>query len=125
MMPKLRIYLAGPMRGIEDNNGPAFVEAAAALRAQGHEVWSPYEHDEKLLVDDFSSVKRQVFTRDLVALLEQDAIVLLDGWNRSHGACLECHTADVVSMPIFLFDVRVPGLLVPKSTHDWRWRSGS
>jgi nucleoside 2-deoxyribosyltransferase len=117
----MRIYLAGPMRGYADNNVAAFNHAATALRTLGHAVWSPAEHDQKLSVDDSPGFIREVFRRDLDALLQQEAVVLLDGWNRSHGAALERHAADVVGMPVFLFEPRVEGSLVPVSTHDWRW----
>ena len=120
----MRLYLAGPMRGIPDNNGPAFAEAAAHLRSLGHEVWSPAEHDEKLMPNDLDGqMLIDVFKRDLAALCDQGGLVLLEGWNRSHGACLECHTADVIHLPVWLYEPRVEGALVPKSTHDWRWRA--
>lgn len=116
----MKIYLAGPMRGIEENNHPAFRHAAEVLRALGHEVWNPAEHDEGLSWEDTPSAIRAIFRRDLDALLQQDAIVLLDGWNRSHGASLERHAADVGRMPVFSFTPEIEGALVPLSTHDWR-----
>lgn len=112
------------MRGIADNNAPAFAEAAAHLRALGHEVWSPVEHDQQLqMKDEWQHDIRFFMKRDLAALMEQDAVVLLDDWTRSNGACLEAHCADVVGIPRFLFEPRVEGALVPVSTHDWRWRA--
>ena len=39
----MRVYIAGPMSGIENSNFPAFHAAAAELRALGHEVVNPAE----------------------------------------------------------------------------------
>ena len=119
----MKIYLAGPMRGYPDNNSPAFAEATAHLRALGHEVWSPAEHDEKLGVDANTLCIRSVFRRDLEALLQQDAVVLLDGWNRSHGAALERHAADVVGMPVFVYTPRAGDAMMLLAPYDWRWRA--
>jgi hypothetical protein len=39
-----RLYLAGPMTGIEDFNYPAFNAMAERLRAAGYEVKNPADH---------------------------------------------------------------------------------
>lgn len=39
------LYIAGPMSGIPQFNFPAFIAAAAALRAQGYTIISPAETD--------------------------------------------------------------------------------
>lgn len=98
------IYLAGPMRGIPENNAPAFHEAARLLRAMGHAVWSPAEHDEALGVDASNSDLVATFSRDLMAVLAADAVVLLPGWELSAGACLERHAAEVTKRRVFFLD---------------------
>ena len=47
-----KYYLAGPMTRYKYFNFPAFDTAAYTLRAQGYEVFSPADHDRKLLGKD-------------------------------------------------------------------------
>jgi len=42
---RLRLYLSGPMRGIPEQNHPAFHAAAQRLRLIGHEVYNPAEEE--------------------------------------------------------------------------------
>jgi GT2 family glycosyltransferase len=120
----MRVYLAGPMRGLPEYNAPEFRDAAARLREAGHSVWSPLESDEEHGGSDAAAAEiAQTFARDLQALLTQDAVVLLPGWADSHGACLERHAADVVGIPVFLYAPENERLLVPLMAHDWRWRA--
>ena len=44
----MKLYLAGPMRGMPFFNFPAFKDAAAQLRAKGHYVFNPAERDEEI-----------------------------------------------------------------------------
>jgi hypothetical protein len=37
----MRIFIAGPMRGLHEFDFPAFHRTAAKLRAEGHEVFNP------------------------------------------------------------------------------------
>lgn len=110
----MKIYLAGPMRGIPEFNEPAFREAAAKLRAEGHEVFSPAEQSTKLFGDklrksangdegrmggDEMTISRTVFNLDLSYIcLHADAVYLLPGWEKSRGATAE--RACALALPI-------------------------
>jgi hypothetical protein len=105
----MKIYLAGPMRGIKDFNFPAFYAAAAKLRAEGHKVFSPAERDvkkygEKALKTRTGSeeevakrlkltgnqLARTVFEIDTRWICRHaEAIALLPGWRASRGARAE------------------------------------
>lgn len=111
----MKLYLAGPMRGIKAYNHPAFDAAAAKLRAEGHEVFSPAEHDREafpqfdwfnmtgdMATDGFTgSNMREVIRADLVWITTNaDAIALLPGWEKSRGARVERALADFLGLYI-------------------------
>lgn len=106
----MRVYLAGPMRGIPEFNFPAFFAAAALLRAAGHTVFNPAERDNERHGTDVSAGNltgdehvaaaqhgfslREALADDLAFIcLEADAIALLPGWERSKGVAAERATA--------------------------------
>jgi len=123
----MRLYLAGPMRGHDHWNFPAFAVAAAALRADGHEVFSPAEHDKTVGWSPFDGVEptpeqlERMFQWDLTAVTAGprgvnydrsrmdhqpvDAVVLLPGWTRSAGAKLEALVARSCGLPLYRFDL--------------------
>jgi Domain of unknown function (DUF4406) len=89
----MKIYLAGPMRGIPDGNFPAFFAAANMLRDAGHEVFSPAEVPEKGLT------YRQYLMIDLWWIGSQaQAIALLPGWEKSFGANAEWNLARALDL---------------------------
>ena len=92
---RIRVYLAGPMRGRVRYNFDAFAEAAAELRELGYEVVSPAEHD---LEQGFNI--RQVLAWDLEQVIGADAVVTLPGWAHSLGALAEVATARAVGIPV-------------------------
>jgi hypothetical protein len=121
----MKIYLAGPMRGIPEFNFPAFHAAAAKLRADGHFVFSPAERDiEKAGVDiskgnaagDNALAEaqhgfnlREALRDDLEFIcLHADAIAVLPGWENSKGVNAERATAIALGLPVFTI-VETPG----------------
>jgi len=95
-MSGLKVYIAGPMRGYEGHNFPAFNAAAAKWRKNPavSQVFNPAQMD----TDDGFDPKttqitkqnlRDFMTRDLGAILQCDSIVMLHGWEHSDGARVE------------------------------------
>lgn len=113
----MKIYVAGPMRGIPEFNFPAFYEASAILRALGHSVFNPAEKDNEKHGTDISAGNatgdesiatkqhgfnlREALAADLDFICrEADAIALLPGWERSKGATAEHATAVALGLEI-------------------------
>lgn len=91
----MRIYLAGPMTGIEEWNYPLFRAETVRLRALGHRVVSPAEINAGHEVDGWVACMK----RDIVALLDCDALALLPGWEKSKGARGEVALANLLDIP--------------------------
>lgn len=100
-----RTYIAGPMRGIEAFNFPAFHAEEARLAALGQMPVNPARMDEE--IDGFDPTDgdpkdmRHYMARDLPALLTCDRVSVLPGWTDSLGAMLEACVASAVGIPIF------------------------
>jgi hypothetical protein len=114
----MKIYVAGPMRGIPMFNFPAFNAAAARLRAEGHFVFNPAERDidrhngvdisaGNVDGDESKAAKEHGFNlRDALAddaefiCRHADAIALLPGWDRSKGAKAELALAEALGLDV-------------------------
>ena len=91
----MRVYISGPMTGLPDLNYPAFRTEATLWRANGHEAVNPAE-----LEGPDDEAWEWYLKRDLKALLDCDAVVLLPGWEASRGANLEVHVARALGMEV-------------------------
>lgn len=113
----LKVYVAGPMRGIAEFNFPAFHAATAALRKIGCEVFNPAEKDNERHGTDISKGNatgdeaqatkdhgfnlREALAIDLDYICrEADAVALLPGWQNSKGAKAEKATAEALGHEI-------------------------
>jgi hypothetical protein len=105
---EVRVYLAGPMRGYPGFNFAAFLEAADELRAAGHEVLSPAEHDLSGGFDPTGSGKsfdlRAAFRWDLEQVQSVEMVVVLPGWEKSKGASAEVAVAEVIGTPVYTLE---------------------
>lgn len=89
------IYLAGKMSGLPDFNYPAFIDAAAKLRAMGHTVLNPAENPVPPC-GSWAGYMRLA----LAQLVQCETIVLLPGWSESKGALLEYKLARILAMDV-------------------------
>lgn len=100
----MKVYLAGPMRGIPDLNFPAFDAAASYLRSNGHDVFNPAENDrvKGYVGKPIEDVKRDCIMDDLTYIArEAQVIALLPGWEASKGVAVEVALADFLSLNVW------------------------
>ena len=107
-----RIYIAGPMSGIEKNNYPAFEYAFLFLRSIGLNVISPHLLCEP--VDDTPKAYADVLSRDLMVLSSCTCIAFLPGSEDSRGACLEAHYGAITKKDMVLYEEISSKLLAGK-----------
>jgi len=107
------------MRGYKEFNFPAFHEAAAKLRAQGHIVFSPAEKDierhgvdiskgnttgsEEHAAKEHGFNLRIALKEDLDWICEHaEGVALLPGWENSRGATAERATGLALGLEIII-----------------------
>jgi len=112
-----RVYLAGPMSGVQDYNYPLFAKVADRIRREKEWEWevvSPAEMDNEdgiaaslnpdhgrngFLVKN--GVRAKFLRRDFRILSECDGIVLLPEWFNSTGANCELAVARMMGLTIY------------------------
>ena len=118
----MKIYIAGPMTGIEDFNFPLFFETEEKLKELGYEVVNPAHNDGKTLEEALISAGSperpskpwtHYMRRDLAHVLEVEALCVLPNWQNSKGAKLEVHVAEELGLPIYILK---DGELQPRIT---------
>ena len=114
----MKLYVAGPMRGIPEFNFPAFFETSRILRALGHTVFNPAERDNDHHGTDISKGNtdgseaqaaaehgfslRNALAADTTWISQQaDGIVVLPGFSQSSGAKAEVALALALKLPVF------------------------
>ncbi len=110
----IRPYISGPMSNYKNHNFPAFFEADGKLREQGYEPINPAAYNvsdvESSLATwqeahaysiDYPEHWHAYIKADLRLVLQADGVVLLPGWEKSRGACVEVVAAANIDIPIY------------------------
>lgn len=101
----MKIYIAGPMRGLPGYNLDAFDEMATWLRAKGYEVFNPADYwprDEHGPLQHTQSGSRDAMSTELSWIAQNaDAVYMLQGWEKSTGAMAEWALARALGLLIF------------------------
>lgn len=101
---KKKIYISGPMTGVEDLNKPLFDEAAERLRSLGWEVFNPHDIHLSEEFEDAPSWLDYILA-DLSAMKDCSAVCLLNGWEKSYGARVETLVAQKLGMTTYAYDI--------------------
>jgi hypothetical protein len=99
----VKVYIAGPMTGIEFYNFPRFFDAKMDWITAGHEAITPFDTNSAVWArhygrpfDPYSDkcdygdpILAEMWLENMGALTRADAIALLPGWEKSRGATAE------------------------------------
>lgn len=108
-----KIYVAGQMSGIENNNHNSFFKKEKELTEAGWDVVNPARLD---IEEGFNYVDTYSYeaaaSRDIKALKDCNAIYMMAGWEKSKGACWERALAK--------FWDKLRFYEIPRADHEYR-----
>lgn len=108
----MKLYLAGPMRGIRNANREQFKEAREKLRDMEHEVFCPSEFTDTVKEQRGKWTLREFMDADLSWICKHaEGMVVLPGWAASKGALAEVHLAWAIGIPVYECDLFVRRIL--------------
>ena len=104
--PPLRIYISGPMTGVDDYNYPQSFKWQVLLEDAGHTVENPAMHDIQRIKKGWRykpEMREELIAEDceLIKSDKVDAIFLLKGYSNSYGARREHDAANYKSKRVF------------------------
>ncbi len=119
----MKLYLAGPMTGKPQFNYPLFDRVAAALRAEGYEIFSPAEMDNPEvraeamanmtgIMPETNKISGETWgdflARDVKLIADElDGIILLPEWDTSQGARLEAFVSINCGYPAYVYTTSI------------------
>lgn len=90
------VYISGAMTGVKDYNYPLFFKIEEELSKNGIKSINPARLG---YVEEYSW--SDYLRRDIKALMDADAILMLDGWEEAKGAKLEKYIAEEIGMKVY------------------------
>jgi len=101
---KKKVYIAGPMTGLDCFNFESFFVMARCLRKAGYEVVNPAQRDTERMFDGWVFSLDQypdILMRDLTMIKDECfCLVQLNGWKDSKGAKVETAFARAIGVKI-------------------------
>lgn len=97
-MLRNRIYIAGPMSGYFKYNYPAFDAEKLRLESLGFEIESPAD----MGLEDAGFSWEDCMKAAIAKMMTCQGVSLLEGWEKSRGACIEKQLADSIGMDVYL-----------------------
>lgn len=91
----MKLYLAGPMTGIEDLNFPKFHALTASLRELGFDIVNPAEVNAGTKAE-----WRDCMKADIREMMTCDGVAAMRGWSNSRGASIEVNLARSLGMTV-------------------------
>lgn len=104
----MHIYISGPISGHDLNTRRQDFDAIQqTLEVLGHTVFNPMRNG---LPAEAST--HQHMHRDIISLLQCEAIFMMRGWLHSKGCKLEFDVATAIGLPVYFEETQ----MVPRST---------
>ena len=104
MLPGMRVYISGKMRGVPDYNRWKFAYWTKRLNESGFKAVNPMEIGDSIAspeeIDASPELVERVLEADIAALRKCDAIFMLRGWETSEGARRELGVALEMGVPV-------------------------
>lgn len=107
----MKVYIAGPMRGIPNWNMDKFAEAEKLWKGFGHHVFSPAQLVKAMGYDTNGSCEpgtktglehlKHVMLSDIACIYACDAVAVIAGWEDSRGSTVEVALAQFLGLPIY------------------------
>lgn len=113
----MRIYVIGPVTGIEDDNRPAFMEARGRLMRAGYQPEVPHQFIKR------GTPWREAMETSLRHIVNDRpaGIACLNEWQGSKGACVEETVARLHGIPVKTVDEWIaqgkPGMTCGSCVH--------